>query len=51
MKFAICDDEEIYFDYLRSVISTLEDEEEIWIEYYSTGEKLLKDLKITNILI
>ena len=32
MKFAICDDEEIYFDYLRSVISTLEDEEEIWIE-------------------
>lgn len=45
MKFAICDDEEIYFDYLRSVMSTLEDEEEIWIEYYSTGEKLLKDLK------
>ena len=48
MKFAICDDEEICFDHLQSIINTLENEEEIRLEYYSTGKELLKNLKASQ---
>lgn len=45
MKFAICDDEKICFESLQSTINTLGYAEEIQVEYYSTGEQLLRKLK------